>query len=288
MEKQTPSRYPLAMLKRPVAPKSVFIALLAGALIATSAAKAQTNAISMPLRARQLIGMKVEDLNGQKAGTIHNLVLDLNKGGVRYAVIGSGGYLGLRATLKLAPSEAVTAATAKRQTLEVLATTPQWRQAPVFKYSSLATLAEPERASQISRYFRTSTGSAKNNDGNSLSTTGREAGQTQSPRPLLKFANDLIGMRVVDPKQEKMGEVIDLLVSFGEPRPAFAIISTGKLFHHAQHYAVPLNALGHSDDKLVLNVDTAALQAAPVFDEAAWKSGGKGGQNRVYRYSTTE
>src|SRR4051794_21043904 len=116
MAKRLSLRYAMAMLKRPAAVNIVFIALLAGIVVSTSAAEVQTNVISIPLRARQLIGMKVEDSDGQKAGTIHNLVLDLNNGKVCYAVIGSGGYLGLRATLRLAPVQVVSAATAKRET----------------------------------------------------------------------------------------------------------------------------------------------------------------------------
>jgi len=178
----------------------------------------------------------------------------------------------------------MSAATAKRQTVAVNATTYQWNNAPVFKLSSLASLAEANKASEISRYFRTSRT-------NSLSSTSREtAQQTNSPEPELRYASDLIGKRVVNQSQEKIGEVWDLLVSFGEPRPAFAIISSGRLFHHEHQYAVPLSALTSSekDNKLTLNADTTALQQAPPFNHQAWEARARNDLSQIYQYSTPE
>lgn len=272
------------MLKRP-AVDICSIVLLAGVLLSTLGAATDTNNISPPLRARQLNGMKVEDSDGQKAGTVRNLVLNLNTGNLRYVVIGSGGILGVRATLKLAPVQVMSAATAKNQTLAINATTMQWRQAPAFKYSSLTAIAEPQRATEISNYFPASTTNASKTQV-ALSKTGREP-QSNAQPARLKFTSDVIGMHVINQKREKMGEVVDLLVSFGEPRPAIAIISSGRLFHHDQKYAVPLNTLTLSENKLLWNVDAAALQNAPQFDQAAWQSRASG-SSTVYSYATPE
>jgi sporulation protein YlmC with PRC-barrel domain len=269
------------MLKRSAAFDILFVALVASTLISTFTAAAGTNNAPRPLRARQLDGMKVEDSDGQKAGTVRNLVLNMNTGNLRYVVIGYGGYLGVHATLKLAPTQVMSAATTKSETLAINATTTQWRQAPAFKYSNLSTLAEREAAGEIARYFSLTNGARGN--GGSLSKTGRDqSADTQPAR--LKFASDVIGMRVINGKREKIGEVVDLLVSFGQPRPAFAIISGSRLFHHDRQYAVPLTALSSSDKKLLWNVDPAALQNAPEFDQAAWES--HVGDGRIFRYST--
>jgi sporulation protein YlmC with PRC-barrel domain len=271
------------MQKRSAAIQKLFSAFFAAVLILTLAAAAETNNVSPPLRARQLNGMKVEDSDGHKAGTIRNLVLDLNTGNLRYVVIGSGGYLGVRATSKLAPVQVMSAATAKSETLAVHATTPQWRQAPPFKYSNLAALADRERASEIARYFQIS---KTNNTGKETAVSLSKTGRDSTPEPRLKFASDVMGMLVVNQKREKMGEVVDLLVSFGEPRPAFAIISSGRLFHHDHQYAVPLNTLALSDNKLLWNVNAATLPNAPEFDLGAWDSRGGNISHQVFRYST--
>ena len=200
-------------------------------------------------------------------------------------VIGYGGFFGVHVTLKLAPTQLISAATTKSQTLAINATTMQWRNAPAFKYSALAAIAEQDRASENFQAF---------------SILGQKRGETlrclalKKPGAIdlvdtypaqLKFASDVIGLRVVNQKREKMGEVVDLLVSFGEPRPAFAIISTGRLFDHQRQYAVPLQTLSLSKNELTWNVDAAALQSAPHFDEAAWEA--RGGDGRAYGYSTS-
>jgi sporulation protein YlmC with PRC-barrel domain len=277
------------MLKPLVAGKILFAFCLAAVLMGTRVALAETNAASLPLRARQLTGMKVENTDGQKVGTVRNLVLDIRTGEVRYVVIGSGGLLGIHATLKLAPSEVMSAATAKSQTLAVNATATQWSHAPAFKLSSLASLGEPGRAREISRYFKTPQGNASIAATNSLSTTGR-VNSTNGPEAELKLGSNLIGMRVVNQKQEKIGEVLDLLVSFGEPRPAFAIISSGRLSHRENQYAVPLRALSFSEkgSKLTLNADAATLQQAPPFNQQVWAAREKNDSGKIYQYSTPE
>jgi sporulation protein YlmC with PRC-barrel domain len=273
------------MLK-PFAAVKVLVALfLASALIWTGPALAQSDSVSPPLKARQLTGMKVENSDGQKVGTVRNLVLDVRTGRLRYVVIGSGGFLGVRANLKVAPARAMSTATTKRQTLAVRATTTQWSHAPVFKWSDLVSLADPNHAREISHDFEMSPTGVSTATTNLISTTARAAA-TNSPAPDLKFASDLIGMGVVNQKQEKVGEVLDLLVSFVEPRRSFAIISSGRLFHRERHFAVPLTALISSseDSKLTLHADMATLQHAPPFNRHVWEASVENGQ--IYSYST--
>ena len=83
---------------------------------------------------------------------------------------------------------------------------------------------------------------------------------------------------------------MDLLVSFGDAQPAFAIISGGRLSHREHQYAVPLNDLSSpgKDSKLTLNANAATLQQAPSFDQQVWETVGANGSNQIYRYSTPE
>jgi len=147
----------------------------------------------------------------------------------------------------------------------------------------LAEIADHEHASEISHYFRVSTAKPSNGMGKTLQKTGRDSDRQPAE---LRFATDLMGRKVVNGKQEKIGEVLDLLVSFGEPHPAFVVLSTGRLFHREHQYAVPLSAFKHSDGKLVLDADAATLQQALPFDQAAWKSGGTNSLHPFYQYST--
>jgi sporulation protein YlmC with PRC-barrel domain len=253
--------------------------------------RAQTNQAPLPLKASQLMGLKVEDTDGQKVGTVRNLVLDTGKGQLRYVVVASGGLLGVRATLKVAPGQFMSAATTKRDTLSVNATTACWNRAFTFKPAALASLAEPERAEQIASFFAQPDIRLADTTQHSLAATGNKTGRaTNSPPTTLKFATDLIGMRVVNGKQEKIGEVLDLLVAFGQPHPAFAVISTGRLFHRGDQYAVPLSAL-RPDAKgktLVMDADISTLPQAPLFNQRTWQAAENGGGPRIYRYSKTD
>jgi len=246
---------------------------------------AQTSSVSLPLRAEQMMGMKVEDTDGRKLGTIRNLVLDTRTGQLKYAVIGSGGILGVRATLRLAPAQVMSAATARRQTLSINVTAEQWNRAPVFKWSHLASIAQPAQAQEISHYFEPA--AARASAKGTLSTTGRIAAEETNAEPVLKFASDLIGVNVVNQKEEKVGEVLDLLVSFGEPRPSFAIITSSRLFHRGHQFAIPLKELSASDNgrQFMLDADPAALQQAPAFNTQIWNASSTNGSTQVYHYS---
>ena len=275
-------------MKQPLAVKILFAILLASVLVWPLVAAAQTDPFFAPLRAGQLTGMKVEDTDGGKVGAVRNLIVDVKSGELKYVVIGSGGFLGVRATSRVAPSEAVSAATTKSQTLAISVSTPQWRNAPVFKSANIATLAEPNQEQEISRYFKIDHTHHSNEVVHSLSITGDNTGQhARRPDRELRFVSDLIGMRVVDEKQERVGEVVDLLVRLGPPQPSFVILSSRRFFHHGNQFAVPLSALNDSSKsgKLTLPGPAAMLQDAPSFDQQAWDSGGT---NLIYRYSKAD
>jgi sporulation protein YlmC with PRC-barrel domain len=281
----------MIMTKRPFTVKLLFALPLVATLVWSLLAAAQTNPFFGPLRASQLTGMKVEDSDGGKVGTVRNLVLDLRDGKLKYVVIGSGGILGVRATLKVAPSQAISAATAKRETLAVNVSTPQWNHAPVFKSSHLSELSDPNHAEEISLYFNSARNHASNAKSPSLSITGRNSPQpANGPSVDLKFASDLIGRHVMNDKQEKIGEISDLLVRFGPARQAFVIISSGRVFHHGNQFVVPLGALNASanDRKLTLHIDNPMLQQAPPFNREVWESDGTNGTGRIYLYSKAE
>lgn len=251
---------------------------------------AQTNPFYQPLKAKHLSGMKVENSDGDKVGNIHNLVLDMQSGELKYAVIASGGILGVAPSLKLVPSEIISAATTKRETLAVHVTTWQWRSVPNFKPSALADLSAPSRAKEISTFFEPTISQMREKQG-LLSSTGQESnGTAGSSIPVLKFASTLIGTRVVTPQKERIGEVTDLLVAFGSPGQAFVIISTGRFFEHGRQYAAPLHALATMDKSkaLVLNADPASLQQAPSFDVKSWETHRTNQLDGIYVYSKSD
>ena len=282
--------YPLFMLKCRGLVKTLFIIVLASFAACARVALAQTTGPSQPLKAAQLTGLKVEDTDGRKVGTLRNLILDMRTGQIRYAVIGSGGFMGVRSTLKLAPAQIMSAATTKRETLSVNTTMEQWKGAPMFKASQLASLSEPGRSEEIARYFAISDLGNASSSGESLPVTGVGTGaQKDRPQHAMRFASDLIGKTVVNRQRRKIGEVVELLVSFGRTHTSFAIVSTEKLFWRGREYAVPVTALssGENGNRLLVDVDTATLQNAPPFNQQVWGAGSLQ-KPAVFNYSKPE
>jgi len=281
------NRYSMPMLKRSATLRILSALPLASLLAWALRGAAQTDRISPPIRAGQLNGMKVEALDGQKIGWVHNLVLDMRSGELKYVVIASGGFFGVHPTLKLVPSRIVSAATTKRGTLAIFTTAGIWNAAPVFKPSELASYEDPERSREITRYFQTSGPPPMTTNGRSLSKTGAD---TNLPRTQLRFAGNLIDTRVVNQKQEKIGEVLDILVGLGPPHAAYAVIGSGRFLRRGQEYAVPLSALKSLEHgrKLLLDVQDPKWDYARPFDEHAWNTPATNGSVRVYSYSQTE
>lgn len=59
------------------------------------------------LKGSDLIGMKVEDTDGKKLGTIKDLVIDPDEGDIDYAVLDYGGFLGINDKFFAVPWEAL-------------------------------------------------------------------------------------------------------------------------------------------------------------------------------------
>lgn len=258
------------MLKCPGVVKilTALVSILAFARIAG----AQSRDYSLPLNAGQLMGLKVEDTDGQKVGTVRNLVLDMRTGRVKFAVIASGGFAGIHSTLKLAPAQLMSAATTKRETLSINATLEQWKGAPTFNRSQLPSLVDPEATERITLYF-TKAGTSISSISRAPSRAGN--GRTNNSQCALKLANDLIGRTVVDREHQKVGEVVDLLVGFSQRHMAFVIVSTGKIFVRGREYAISLKELScvEGSSRLVWDANTATLQDAPPFSQKIWDAG---------------
>ncbi len=245
------------------------LAALVSVLVFAQIAGAQSQIFSLPLKAEQLVGLKVEDTDGQKIGTVRNLILDMRTGEVKFAVIGSGGLAGIHPTLRLAPAQIMSAATTKRETLSINATLGQWKGAPTFNRSQLASLAEPAAARQITLYF-IKTGTRMPGTSRNLSGTSDVRINTSSCT--LKLANDLIGRTVVNSEHQKLGEIVDLLVGFSQSHTAFAIVSTRKFFVRGREYAISVRELTCTDgnSRLIVDTNITTFQNAPPFSQQVW------------------
>ncbi|HVV02009.1 MAG TPA: PRC-barrel domain-containing protein, partial [Verrucomicrobiae bacterium] len=64
--------------------------------------------------ATRLIGMAVENNDGQRLGKLSNFVLDLRNGEATYAIVATGGFFGIGGHKKISPMEAISLGTSKK------------------------------------------------------------------------------------------------------------------------------------------------------------------------------
>src|ERR1041385_974645 len=115
-------------------------------------ARGETNAFPL-LPAHRLLGMKVEDRDGQNTGKLWDLAFDTQSGRLRYAIIASGGLLGIRPQLRAMPADLVTADTTKRDTLGLGVIKAEFERAPAITRAEIATLHRSERVAQFERLY---------------------------------------------------------------------------------------------------------------------------------------
>jgi hypothetical protein len=89
---------------------------------------------------------------------------------------------------------------------------------------------------------------------------------------LYRFSH-LIGTRVVNPRGEHLGQVVDFVVDIGENQVSAAILSlSGERGTPNRLVAIPMLALGYDpmERECLLNIDRTTLERAPSFRPDEW------------------
>lgn len=106
------------------------------------------------LSASTITGDEVCNLKDEKLGTIEDIMLDIPKGTIRYAVLSSGGFLGMGDRLFAVPWSALKLDTEhKRFTLDV--DVERLKAAPGFSKDEWPNMADPTWGSSIDSYYST-------------------------------------------------------------------------------------------------------------------------------------
>ena len=244
------------------------------------------NTIGIEHLVSQLRGEKVENADGQELGKLEDLVIAMESGTPRYALVISAGLVGVGRRTIAVPARVLSGATTKTGTLALDISRARWQNAPALKRGPV--LAELGRAGldqEIARYFirdsllgasLASRGVGQERQSQPLPPTGRGLGRAQTEPHSgheLELSTELIGRTLRNRQHMKLGKIMDLLVDLSGQRPTFAIVLVERLLDRPELFAVALGLLHQDDDKLVLDANRKSFELAKPFDESAWVQG---------------
>lgn len=95
----------------------------------------------------------------------------------------------------------------------------------------------------------------------------------RGPGPALMGAATLIGNDVYNHKEERLGDIAEIMLDTATGAVAYAVLSVGGFLGVADKlFAVPWSALvlDTRNERFLLNVDKARLKDAPGFDKDDW------------------
>ncbi len=95
---------------------------------------------------------------------------------------------------------------------------------------------------------------------------------------LILSSSSITGSSVKNLKDEKVGEIKDLMIDTESGEVAYAVLSvnTGFLNLESKYFAIPFQAFtfhSHRDEVLTLDIDKERLKDSPGFDKDNWPKG---------------
>ena len=251
----------------------------------------RANRLNGAAKASDLIGMTVQNYQGEKLGKVEDLAVDVESGRIVQVVISSGGLAGLGDRLTAVPPGALHHDVANK-VLHLDANAEKVKNSPEFKMSKWAECCDAEHLTTVYRTYgeegafkfihkgeaetAPNTVAVRNADG----TWGKErlTSDSQCMIPMARLsqvqkASKIIGTTVKNLQDEKLGKVENLLVDMTSGRVVAVVVSSGGFLGLGDELsAVPPTALHYNTDRDTLQLDTSkdTLSRAPHFQSAQW------------------
>lgn len=226
-------------------------------------------------RTRKVVGRDVKNPRGEDLGKIEEVVLDVDRGRVAYAVLSFGGFAGMGDKLFAVPWSALGASSDGRAFV-LNVDQGKLKNAPGFNKTSWPAMSEPRWSEELHSYYGQEsywlTPPPGNGNGEARDDGGAERRGGNKLFHLRK-SGDLLGMDVRSPKGENLGKLEDIVLNEGKGTVAYAVLSFGGFLGMGDKlFAIPWQALSGTPNAntLVLNVEKERLQNAPGFDKSNW------------------
>lgn len=221
------------------------------------ATSTMANKLGRVERANKLIGREVIGSDNQKLGKIDNFVIDLNSGRILYAVVGSGGLLGVEERRIAVPSSAF--AQTESDTVQLSVDKEKFLNGPRFTSENerAEALGQPSYVQQVDQYY------------------GRKSLSEETSFNNVQRASKLIGTKLDNASNERIGKVEDLAIDLAMGRAVYVIVSPASRLNLGDNYlALPPSTLTWNADQKALNCDipTDKLSGAPRFSTADWSN----------------
>lgn len=200
------------------------------------------------LRTSKLIGKPLKDIQGEKIGTIHDLVVTEDFDNVSYAAVSTGGVFGLGRKLHAVPWSAIKLGIGDSVTAPIDAR--ELEQDRGFSDTYWPAEGDPRWAGRAGERTEEVTYGAQ---------TAADRESIQSRR-----VSRIKGIMVKEPHGRDVGTVQDLVVAMDSGRVTYTIVSHGGLLGMGQRYsAVPTGAVVFQPERNIarLEVDEQVLQA---------------------------
>jgi sporulation protein YlmC with PRC-barrel domain len=139
------------------------------------------------LTASEVTGWEVLGSDGERVGTLRDFAINLEDGRIEYAIVRSGGVLGIGARRHAVPFSALEVADDNRHAFTIPVTEDQWKDAPRFDDDTLAALAENEQRRTLANFYQT--GAVRRE-----SSSDRPAAPTAAPE--LRLVSELQGAEI--------------------------------------------------------------------------------------------
>ncbi len=233
---------------------------------------------------RKLAGRYVHNAEGEKLGTIRDFVIDKRSGDIIYAVVSSGGILGVRQTLRLVPIGALQSAPAGLDGYIIRINRVGWNRAPALlkaAFNAGVIRIDDEQMRQMSELFAEA-GAFPSSAESTVTGPPREDAIAQTEpetqaRPSSKL-RDLEAERSASPyvrasdlrdrdiraSGQEVGEVEDIIIDL-ETRRAFALVELDEdITERDLEVLVPINRLDLSGirHQLATNLSVEDFQRA--------------------------
>lgn len=225
----------------------------------------------LEFRAGQIIGGFVKNKEGNFLGSIRDLMIDPQNGGVAFAVLSLGGSIGIPMKFAAVPFGALTPAETKR-TYILDASWEKIKMAPSFNRNEWPEVADRKWETDIYRYYGITP------------PWGETLEPTAEKSASLNTYHQVVGVSIRDPEGEKLGTIREILVD-SQGHVPFAIIAHGGYFGiGAKLVAVPFRVLSfdQKERRFVIHSTREKLESAPAFKGS--DLGNREWAEEVYRF----